>query len=648
MKKKLLIPIMLLLMMILSATALADVQILYSTKDNLPIHAEKGNDGEVIAYLKGGEGGILEEISDSGNWAKIVFESPYGGQDVGWVKMKYMSYTMPSSFCNHNWTEWTVYQQPTCTTPGMRTRSCPICGVGQAEEIAPLSHNYTDWTTISYPTCTSTGERMRRCQTCGHEEHEIIDRLPHSFGEWTVIKSPTCTSEGMQTHRCLKCGAEENVTIARLPHSFGGWTILKEATCTEEGLESHTCLGCGYEERVTIAKLPHDFEWKIIEQATDHSAGIRAHVCKVCGYQEDSVSYDPEGTLRRGDRSEEVRELQQLLADQNYLSADGADGIFGGGTEAAIMKFQSEQDLTPDGIAWPQTIARLHHNFGEWETVKEMTRSTAGERVRKCKDCPYEQHEIIEPQPTLERGRRADDVRTIQQMINSLGYNAGTDDGIYGQMLDNAFTEFAKANNLTFEPGKITAEGIDTLANKWIAAQPAEAWMGVCKLDSPVNLALTVNPKEDDAKDAEAAENAGTEKENGGSSLRTYTWNVTNMGEQDCIFTAILLQFGDNPDFKENNYVVVLNNTWLQANCANSASGSFTVSKDWGEGPMNFTALAISESTGQKWLSNLNTFQTEQPEQQAEQAQPESETQEPATKANTQTEQNAPSATTRH
>ena len=141
------------------------------------------------------------------------------------------------------------------------------------------------------------------------------------------------------------------------------WVVDFPATCTEEGLESHTCLDCSYEETVPIEKLPHDFKWEIIEEATDHSAGIRTNVCQVCGYKEEQVSYDPEGTLRRGDRSEEVREMQQLLADQNYLNADGADGIFGGGTEAALMKFQDDQNLTPDGVAWPQTIRRLHHDF---------------------------------------------------------------------------------------------------------------------------------------------------------------------------------------------------------------------------------------------------------------------------------------------
>ena len=38
-----------------------------------------------------------------------------------------------------------------------------------------------------------------------------------------------------------------------------------------------------------------------------------------------------------------------------------------------------DQGLNPDGVAWPQTIKRLHHDFGPWEVITPLTRSVDGE-----------------------------------------------------------------------------------------------------------------------------------------------------------------------------------------------------------------------------------------------------------------------------
>lgn len=59
----------------------------------------------------------------------------------------------------------------------------------------------------------------------------------------------------------------------------------------------------------------------------------------------------------RPDLKAEVRELQTLLKQNGY--AMKPDGLFGRGTEAAVMQFQSEHGLLDDGIAGPLTCARL-------------------------------------------------------------------------------------------------------------------------------------------------------------------------------------------------------------------------------------------------------------------------------------------------
>jgi putative chitinase len=58
------------------------------------------------------------------------------------------------------------------------------------------------------------------------------------------------------------------------------------------------------------------------------------------------------GTLRRGSKGEEVKQMQAKLG----LSADGD---FGPGTEAALKKWQAANGLTADGVAGPKTLAKL-------------------------------------------------------------------------------------------------------------------------------------------------------------------------------------------------------------------------------------------------------------------------------------------------
>ena len=62
-------------------------------------------------------------------------------------------------------------------------------------------------------------------------------------------------------------------------------------------------------------------------------------------------------TLRRGDRGQDVRAVQQGL---NMQTPDGAaplddDGVFGGDTDTAVRRFQDDNGLEVDGIVGPTT-----------------------------------------------------------------------------------------------------------------------------------------------------------------------------------------------------------------------------------------------------------------------------------------------------
>lgn len=61
---------------------------------------------------------------------------------------------------------------------------------------------------------------------------------------------------------------------------------------------------------------------------------------------------------RRGSRGEEVRQIQTVLKDRELYTGN-IDGIYGSQTEMAVIRFQKQMGLTPDGIAGPQTLSAL-------------------------------------------------------------------------------------------------------------------------------------------------------------------------------------------------------------------------------------------------------------------------------------------------
>jgi peptidoglycan hydrolase-like protein with peptidoglycan-binding domain len=118
------------------------------------------------------------------------------------------------------------------------------------------------------------------------------------------------------------------------------------------------------------------------------------------------------GTLRMGDRGEEVRKLQNRLAELGYLQGV-ADGSFGGMTEEAIKAAQAAFGMEANGIADNAFQQKLFE--GAAPNVGEATGYV-----------------------TLSDGSTGEAVVRLQKRLAELGYYSGKADGGYGPMMVQA------------------------------------------------------------------------------------------------------------------------------------------------------------------------------------------------------------------
>lgn len=162
----------------------------------------------------------------------------------------------------------------------------------------------------------------------------------------------------------------------------------------------------------------------------------------------------------QGDRGEPVRDIQRRLVGLGFPTEPDQLGAYGTVTADAVADFQRSRGLPPDGIVGPHT----------WQSLVDAG-YRLGDRM------------LYRRVPMM----RGDDISTLQQALNSLGFDAGKVDGLFGPetlaavldfqhnrgMAEDGIVGAAVAQELALMDRETSKHGRETVReHAWIASFP--------------------------------------------------------------------------------------------------------------------------------------------------------------------------------
>lgn len=195
------------------------------------------------------------------------------------------------------------------------------------------------------------------------------------------------------------------------------------------------------ETQVFTREILKLFEWlkwqKVISHARIYLLLLVA-ILNILGVAGEALA---QRVLDLGDRGSEVTEVQRRLRDLRYFDAQ-ITGYFGSVTRQAVIQFQQDNGLQPDGIVGSGTRAAL---FGS--VASELGRDDFLEPPSDLGDLSTDSFDQVSS-TTLRFGSSGSEVERLQRELRQRGYNPGPIDGEYGRQTQRAVREFQRDNDL--------------------------------------------------------------------------------------------------------------------------------------------------------------------------------------------------------
>ncbi len=252
------------------------------------------------------------------------------------------------------------------------------------------THDWSDWTVVTQSTCSKEGVKTRKCARCREVEEAKVEKAEHTLGTTTVTKQATCLEDGVKTTKCKVCSqvAKTEPISARGYHTYEeDFSKRVNATCTVNGSKTMRCSSCGETKKETIQAIGHH-SWDDSTPTFIYRPEVTAS-CETEGYTEHKEC------TRCGEKNDEYQ--------MNLPQHPNTPKEFDKGVEMSCVTNTTGYTpgrQCPDCGVWVEghELKPVKHDLDEsnWKTITESTCTVRGKATQICKECTREQFKALD------------------------------------------------------------------------------------------------------------------------------------------------------------------------------------------------------------------------------------------------------------
>ena len=307
---------------------------------------------------------------------------------------------------DHDWGDWTVTKQATCSEKGEETRVCRLdASHKETRQTDPdtNAHDWGQWKVTRAATETEEGEETRTCRHDEkHTETRVLPKKDHVHQlKHVYSKLATCEEDGNIEYWICDQGEnpcrryfrdkygnlaidKEDTVIRAIGHSYGEWMLKKAPTCAEMGEEIRVCSADpSHTESRPVAIDPNAHawgDWIVTKEATELEEGEETRTCRNDPAHTQTAVIPKKGHVHQLTRVEAKEATCTMDGNVEYWICDKGENPCGGYfTDAGGKNKVDKKDVV---------IPASGHDFGDWTVTTKATCASGGEETRICRNDP--------------------------------------------------------------------------------------------------------------------------------------------------------------------------------------------------------------------------------------------------------------------